>query len=344
MQLRKASVAFASILIILSFVSRAHGDPGGTAVAVTPHFVFHSDFETNLNDALIVAGKARKRESPELFRSGDDASCFSELPPSARAGWNLAVDWYAEILASSDWSDRPQALIRYALAGLEGRDDDRARRFVTVARGFMMAAAPAYEVCHWARRDAENRGWIEDLAPRLEAHAAAIAPRLETLYATPWHGLPIRVDVVANAPSLGANTWILDPGGHILISTKVDRDDALETVFHEASHTLMAPWRPDPVPEALVEIAKELEVEIIRDLWHVVMFYTTGMVVKDVLERSGEPDYTPYMYKHGLWRGSWAPYREAVESSWPAYISGERTLHEAVTRLIEQSREAAVDR
>ena len=83
-------------VLILAAASRlfavaTFGDEAGP-LATTPHFTFHSDFRINLNDALIVAGSARKEGKPELFESGEEASCFEGLAPSARAGWNLAVD------------------------------------------------------------------------------------------------------------------------------------------------------------------------------------------------------------------------------------------------------------
>ena len=40
--------------------------PARTPVVTTPHFAFYSDFDTNLNDALIAVGVARKfRDSAE---------------------------------------------------------------------------------------------------------------------------------------------------------------------------------------------------------------------------------------------------------------------------------------
>jgi len=310
------------------------GGPTSTGpVATTPHFVFYSDFDTNLNDALIAAGKARTNERPELFHGGEEKACFHALAPSARAGWNLAVDFYEEIISPSEWGDRPQVVIRYELANLEGRDDERARRFAHTVRGLRLAASQAYADCRWKTQDAENRSWIEDLTPKLEKHAAKISPRLEKAYAMAWHGLPIRVDVVQHAPPVGASTWILEPGGHILISTGVTREESLETVFHEASHTLMAPWRPDPVPKALDHAVNEAKVEAIRDLWHVVLFYTTGDVVRGVLEEAGEPGYTPYVYAHDLWQGRWGPYRNPIEDAWPDYMKGEKTLAEAARDL-----------
>lgn len=321
--------------ILLSAPSASLGaDAERAPVATTPHFAFYSDFATNLNDALIVAGSARSRGEPELFRAGEEESCFGELAPSARAGWNRAVDYYAEIVSPADWSDRPQHLLRMDLASLVETEDDRARQFLDIAHGFLAATTPAYEACRWVAQDAENRRWVDRLKPRLAAHGSAIARRLEQLYQTPLHGLPIRVDVVSAAPPVGANTYILNPGGHVLISSSIEEKDALETVYHEASHTLMASWRGDPLPLALEQAAKELDVRLPRDLWHVVLFYTTGEAVRRTLEAAGEPGYTPYVYAHELWNGRWGRYREAIEKVWPAYVDGEHSLSEAALDLL----------
>jgi len=327
------AITIAAILVAASFAAHAD-EPPASLLASGPQFEIHSDFFTNLNDELITTGKARAKRRAELFTEGEASGCFAELAPSARSGWNLAVDWYEEAVSPETWSSRPQVLLRYELSGLEERVDERGKSFVSIARGFLLAAAPAYRECRWPKQDEENREWAKAVAAKIDKYGAAIAKRLEVVYATSWHGLPIRVDGVPQALPHGADTWSLDPGGHILISPKVGEEDGLEVVFHEASHTLMAPWRPDPVPAALDAAAKELDVEVVRDLWHIVLFYSTGQVVRQVLEDAGAGEYTPYMYRHEMWRGSWAPYREAVESSWPAYLGGRRELPAAARDLI----------
>ncbi|MDH3523412.1 MAG: hypothetical protein OES32_07470 [Acidobacteriota bacterium] len=310
------------------------------ALVTTPHFAFYDDFATNLNDALIAAGVERNFDRPELFHSGAEESCFGELPPSARAGWNRAVDYYAEIISPAGFDDRQQLLPRLQLAGLgESVQDDGARRFVEIARGFRAAAAPAYEACRWRAQDEENRLWIEALQSQLAAHEETIARRLEELYGTPWDGLPIPVDVVETVSWRGANSVILYPaGGHILISSSYEGQAALEIVFHEASHLLMD--RGDPVQRALAEAASALGMPRPDDLWHVVLFYTTGETVRRVLEEAGDPEYTPMIYSI-FERSSWVRYRDALEGTWPAYLKGERTLPEAAAELMAAVGEGA---
>ena len=326
---RRAVLAFGVLLLGTGTSLTADRTIG--PVATTPHFAFYSDVATNLNDALIVAGAARSSGKPELFHSGsEEDACFAELPSSSREGWELAVDYYARVISPSSWLARQQYLIRMDLAGLNGDLDDRARRFIAIAAGFRMAATPAYEACHWSTPDTDNRRWIEMLLPQLERYESAITERLEKLYQTPWHGLPIRVDVVATAPPVGANTISRPP--HIMVSSSIAERDALEIIHHEASHTLMD--EQDPVQRALAEAAREQGIELPKDLWHPVLFVTTGDAVRRVLAAAGEPDYTPYIDFHNLWDGGWGVYREAIETAWPAYLNGERTLAEAATDLV----------
>jgi hypothetical protein len=318
------------------------------AVATTPHFAFYSDLATNLNDALIAAGDARRRGRAELFHSGDgeaagaasiaaaEQQCFDALPAAERAGWERAVDYYAEIVAPSGNFGNEQLLLRSELAGLPGQASDAEdRRFVEIAGGFRTAASPAYEACRWAAQDGENRRWIDELLLRLAAHEETIASRLEHLYQTSWHGLPLTVDVVSTALPTGASSIIIGPaGGHILVSSLDDGNQgtaALEVVFHEGSHTIMR--RSDPVQQALDEAAEALEVQAPRDLWHVVLFYTTGETVRRVLDESGELGYAPYLYQ-GLFERAWPQLQRPIESTWPAYLNGERTLQEASRDLL----------
>ena len=97
----RGKIAILTLAIALTTASTpfARTPQGRNPVATTPHFAFHSDFATNLNDALMEAGRARNKGNPELFQSGAEQSCFAELAPSARAGWNHAVDFYAEIIS-----------------------------------------------------------------------------------------------------------------------------------------------------------------------------------------------------------------------------------------------------
>jgi hypothetical protein len=308
--------------------------PSRTPVLTTPRFAIYSDFDTNLNDALIAAGLARHDKKPELFHSGVEETCFEKLSPSARAGWDRAVDYFAEVISPAGWDARQQVVLRWQLVGFDAdwRAIEGAAELVEIAGGFRAAATPAYTACRWTAQDAANRRWIDDLKPALAVDEDRVASRLEQLYRKKWKSLPILVDVVETVNWSGANTAWSDAGqGDVLISNSPLGAAGFETLFHEASHILMD--RGDPVRKALEQAAKAADFRLPNDLWHVVLFYTTGEAVRPILDQRGPPPYSPMLYEI-FGRGGWTEYRRALESGWRPYVDGKQSLDEAAAGLI----------
>jgi len=302
-------------------------------VAASEQFTFYSDFEANLNDALVAAGVARKFSRDELFSAGDEQACFDALAPSLQAGWRLAVDYYAEIISPHDFNDRRQLLIRLSLAGI-GNEDARATEFLNLAASFRRAASPAYKACRWTAQDSANRRWIDDVTSQLSEYEPEISMRLAKLYQQTWPDQRMQVDVVATVSWAGANSFFADnKAGHILVSSGSAGPEALETVFHEASHGFML--RPSPLQDAIIQAAERLGVRVPDGLWHVVLFYTTGETIRATLETVGDPGYEPMIYEiYG--RSSWGDYREAMDAVWPSYMDGSKSAFEAATELTRQ--------
>ena len=325
-----------AILIALAMTGVAAASAQGTeraAVVTTRHFAFYDDFATNINDALIQAGTARRAKRPELFHAGSDSTCFSRLPPSARTAWNRAVDYYAEIISPADWIARQQYLLRIDLAGLpEELKDSSARQFAAIARAFREAAAPAYQACRWEVQSAQNRQAIDEIRALLALHEEKITALLERHYRNRWNG-PVRADMVETAGWSGANSIGVTRGGaHILVSSREYRGlPALEIVFHEGSHILMN--QTSPVQAAIDSAARVAGVRMPDGLWHAVLFYITGETVRTVLAEAGTPGYTPMIYEI-FGRSPWGAHRTAIERSWQPYLEGKRTLSQAAADFV----------
>ena len=336
--MKRAAIVLAVLAAALP-AARALAAPAASRapVASTRLFAFFDDFDANLHDALMAAGLARKRGKAELFHSGAEAACFGRLPASSRAAWDRAVDYDAEIVSPGGFGDPPQLLVRMQLAGfddeLKSADD---RQFVEIARSFRGAAAPAYRACRWPEQDRENRRWIDAVRLELDAHEEPIAPRLERLYGKRWQTLPIPVDVVETVDWSGANTIVREPaGGHILVSRENPESAGLEVVFHEASHILMRGG--DPVRQALAAAARSAGFRLPNDAWHVVLFFTTGEVVRDTLDAGAASRYEP-MLDAIFGRGAWPGYRRPLEKAWRPYVKGDRTLADAAAALVDELR------
>lgn len=335
----RTTVACASLATALCAADAVLAEePSPTLVATTTYFAFHSDFEVNLHDALLEAGRTRWSDKPELFHSGEESECFTKLSRAARSGWDYAVAFYAETVSPPQARDA-QFAVRLDLIGVE-QEDDAGRELAPIAGSIRAAAAPAYRACRWKTQDEENRAWVEQVVPLVEAHGDAIAGRLGTLYEKPLSGLPLRTDIVETVSWSSANTMYLTPeGGHIWISTRAGEGLlALETVFHEASHLLTG--RGAPIPRALGDAGRALGLEVPRDLWHGAQFYVTGETVRRVLDESaGEPGasgYKPMMFDQDIF----GEYHEVLLATWPGYLYGTKTLEEAARDLVRSVAEA----
>jgi len=93
--------------------------------------------------------------------------------------------------------------------------------------------------------------------------------------------------------------------------------------------------------KALDDAATKAGTPLPPDLWHVVLFYTTGDTVRRVLADAGTPDYRPMVY--GIHeRGAWTEFREPIETTWLPYVEGKRDLPRAAKALLETLKKSGV--
>jgi len=310
-----------------AFAQSATGGP----VLTTPHFAFYSDLPTNEHDTLIAAATARRSNRPDVFVAAEQA-CFKGLPAAEREAWDRAV---ADYVAGK--STRQQRIYeRFALAGLVRADsvaDAGDRDFLRQWTALLQAATPAYRQCRWPAQDALNRRWIAHVTTLLTTYEQTLGEQLPKLFASPWKGLPFRVDVVNLASFSGADSAAFgEPETpHIQISSTHPSNQglaALEAVFHEASHSLTGP--DSPLSTALRNATARAAATVPPDLVHQIHFFIAGEAVRRVLADHGET-YTPHLFALKLFSDR---FREIISRVWLPEIDGTRTLDEAAADLV----------
>lgn len=281
-----------------------------------PIFEFHSSFWLNLHLRLHYAATGRRPppaaalqqpDAPEWARAVD----FYKVRFGEKGGMGLMFD---DDLVSIE--RRLSALDAAPLSGLDPALTAQLDAVASLARR------------DWPEQERLNRAWISAVEPALRRHGKALIAALSAAYHAPWPQAPILVDVSGFAGPFGAFT-VLDPV-HITISSTnpaYSGDASLEMIFHEASHALIAP------------IANKLEAKAVRrgrkvpeDLWHALIFYTTGEIVKRELG-SG---YVPYATKNGVWSRGWSKMETAIRRDWQPYLDGKMDLDRALSALMDE--------
>jgi hypothetical protein len=301
---------------------------GPSSSQATP-FEFHSGAWVNLH--LILYGEALKHTGHVRGGGGgnglvvlDDIDRAS-LPQDEGRAWAEALDLYARSYAERDPTfDDELRGINNKLSNAEAMADLSTSGIPDALAHVLVDAMPVYRAHWWAEDDARNRAFISALGADLDRYGPRLPAELAGLYQTEWPKQPIRVDVTRFATWGGAYTT-LGPD-HITISAADPRNQGpvgLESLLHEASHALIRPVR-DALEQELAAQHKQAD-----GLWHALLFFTAGSVVKERV-----PGYVPYGYKYRLYEGKWAAYRLPLEGHWEPFLEGRAKFGAAIHGVV----------
>jgi hypothetical protein len=331
----------------------------GSVYGPLPVFEFHSGFWVNLHHTLYQEAKFGASPSSPMAADNDKAPGKNRptlktspgakpgLTPAEQRAWNEALSYYAANYVDKDLLFTTELiLIKNQLGDFDGCDELSGRKKETCNAGLpanlthvLEEAAPVYRAHQWPSHDLANRRWVMRVAPLVREQGLGLSQRLADIYQTKWPKEKIRVDVCAYANRQGAYTT-LDPL-RVTISSVDPRNqdiEALEVLFHEASHGIA-----EPVQQAIIRECRQREKGIPRDLWHALIFYTTGEVIRPVISstitdpssgRVSTTSYTPYAIREGIYQRGWDDYFKLLTQFWQPYLDGNSTFDDAIARMV----------
>src|SRR3712207_9297949 len=71
----------------------------------------------------------------------------------------------------------------------------------------------------------------------------------------------------------------------------------------------------------------------LANLWHAILFYTSGELTRRALARRGVSDYQPYIL--GMYGRGFGGFRRALETHWQAYLDGKVSRSEEHTSELQ---------
>ena len=300
----------------------------------TALFDFHSGFWLNLHHFLyrqaVVAGPQKGRQ---LSLNNSDIEELKLLSPDEKTAWDSAIAYYRDSLIQRDLLfDEGMRLIKNQLEDAEASTNLEKTQIPDNLKALLLKVAPIYRKRWWPKHDAQNRQWIRELQPLIDKYGDGIASALARIYEVPWPA-PVRVDAVAYANWAGAYTTT-GPTRPTICTTDstVQGPTALEVLFHESSHGLIEKVENAlKTAEEAVNAKRDKPFPFRRDLWHEVLFYTSGGLVAERI-----PGYVPYPDKNGLWTRAWSMTdRKLIEQDWKPHMSGTVGLEPALRKLAE---------
>lgn len=302
---------------------------GACAPAASPHalqrgpaFDFHTDPWVNLHQHIAAeAGLGWWRGKAPT------CACGRASDGSVLVDWAAAVTGYETALKGRDPTfDEGLQQTNLSLAVRGERAALPSEKIDPHVAHLLAPLFPGYLQRGWPEDLAKDREWITAVTPLLARWGEGLATELAMRLDTSWPLLPVRVEVSRLAGSHGAYTSsppILttlsseDPG--------YQGDAALEMLFHEASHGISGNLEHD-LDLAFLAEGKSAP----ADLYHAIIFYTAGELVR---RRLG-PSYVPYAYKQGVYtRGEWPRLEVAMREQWQPWLLGQTDLRSTLTAL-----------
>jgi hypothetical protein len=304
-----------------------------------PVFEFHSGFWLNLHHTLYRLARSQ-RAANSTANPAAPSSGITNLTPTEQRIWSSAIAYYSRTYADNDITvSLEMILIKNQLGDFETCEDLAGFKRKSCDAGLpaklteaLDAAAPVYRAHLWPEHDRANRRWIAAVAPLVRRNGLDLAHRLAEIYQTNWPKDRIRVDVSNYASSTGAYTT-LEPL-RVTVSSADARNqgaEALEVLFHEASHGIA-----DSVQDAIFRECRQREKPIPRDLWHALLFYTTGELIRPLaLDGSGSASgYVPYAVREGLYKRGWENYLRLLTEYWQPYLDGRVPFDDAIAHMV----------
>jgi hypothetical protein len=313
--------------------------------APLPVFEFHSGFWLNLHHTLYRMARLQ-RASTSIASTAATNFGLGTLSPAEHRAWASAIAYYSKTYADKDLTvSLEMILVKNQLGDFETCEDLAGIKKKSCDAGLPVKltetlglAAPVYRAHLWQEHDRANRRWIAAVAPLVRRNGLDLSHRLAEIYQTNWPKERIRVDVASFASSAGAYTT-LDPL-RVTVSSSDPRNqgaEALEVLFHEASHGIA-----DGVQDAIFRECRQRDKPIPRDLWHALLFYTTGEVIRPLASNAGDSSpsssssagYVPYAVRQGLYKRGWENYLRVLTQYWQPYLDGRVEFSDAIAHMV----------
>jgi hypothetical protein len=349
----------AGLALLVPFSSEAKQEVD-SVYGPLPVFEFHSGFWLNLHHFLYHEAKVREAARASADTTSKNAGPpFRQTPasqpaltPPEQRIWDAAIAFYIANYAHKDLLvNIDLILLKNQLGDFEDCDELTGKKHQVCDAGLpgkigpvLESVAPIYRSHWWGNQDRANRRWVARVAPLIREQGVGLSERLADIYQSKWPKEKIRVEVSAYANTGGAYTT-LDPLRVTIASTDARNQgpEALEVLFHEASHDIAR-----PVETAITRECRQRDKPIPRDLWHALIFFTTGEVLRPVIQEASkdspnpEPNAPPkpkaypipFDLREKLTQRGWDDYLRLLTLYWQPYLDGKVTFEDAIAHLV----------
>jgi hypothetical protein len=325
------------LLLAVSFLCCALATEAQTAdphtnqhACVDPVFRFQTNFWVNLH--LFVRAESRRRSLNAPLQLP-----IASLSPDEQEAWRASLDAYDGMAKLSLIFDEGMVRLTNSLAGLEDTSVIPSHLIEPQIASALNGAAPVYRVHQWPEHKREDEEWIAAHCSDIQRFDGKIKQAISKALGVAAPKGPLLVDLACESgPNLAYTTaGLAGTAGHTVLAPQKNTDPvlALDTIFHEISHTM-----DNKIVEAIVKEADRQGVKPPEDLWHALTLYTTCEITERELASKGRPTALLDTDRANMFeRNGWQSFLAALQSDWQPYLDQKVTFKHALEKLVRDT-------
>jgi hypothetical protein len=261
----------------------------------------------------------------------------ASLRSDERATWEAVLDAYAGMAKLSLIVDDELVRLVNTLARMGDAAALPADLIEPSIATALNQAAPIYRTHLWPEHQRQDEQWIAAHCSDIQRFDWSVKKAIaKALGVTPPHE-PILVDLARETGPTLAYTTAGPAGtaGHTVVAPQKNTgaDIALDTIFHEISHTMDSRIRGVIDKEAIRQGVKPPQ-----DLWHAVTLYTTCEITKHALAGDGKPTTRLDEDRAKMFeRNGWQKISASLQKDWQPHLDHQVSLSQALARLVRDT-------
>ncbi len=325
--------SFGCMLCILAFSQSSQ--PINSKIGETKYIEFHSNYFINLHHFLL------KKSIRYSFYKNTNQKNFDTLfadikkPVDEKIKSNImsVITYYSDSMAKKDMLfDEQLTNLKYSLEQANSVNDLK-QKVSKLTIDAIEKADGFYKKYYWEEQNNNNRQFISKQIETIKAIESDIMEQSRKFYHYAFSTKKFRVDLTDYATFFAAYTTT-EPYVNAVISSTDKRHQGtqgVEVIFHEISHAMI-----DSVFMAQQKLCTTKNKSFDHNVWHSILFYSTGTFVKNALEKVGQK-HELYLYKNNLgsFNSKIKKTIDLISEHWQHYLDGKITMENALDYILE---------
>jgi hypothetical protein len=308
-------------------------------IASTRYIEFYSNYLVNLHHFIFNKAMHYSFYRNENQKQFDTlfAEIKTQVDETTKKEVMIAVKFYADSLSTKNMLF-DEELTNFKISLQQSQTFDQLKinakspQIVTAIQN----SDAFYKKYYWSEQDKKNRDFVLSKVKTIKGIESDVMTNFSKYYQYNFNGKKFRIDLTDYATFFSAYTTT-EPYVSATISSTTKKHQGtqgIEVIFHEISHAMI-----DSVFMMQQKICTNRNLAFDHNVWHSILFYSTGMFVKTALAKVGV-NHELYLLKNKItdFNPEVKKTMNTITDYWQQYLDGKLSMQSAMEHILVQNK------